>query len=322
MIPYPGGEPSGPGASVMPIRSFAPVVVVGCTLLLAACSLVLKSDEQQCTNDADCTARGKGFEKTTCSSSNTCTTSKKTSSDPRFACADEPLASPDSDRTVQFEINYTDFSTGNVPSGLAVRLCASTDPTCANARTTLEGEAATVDGGGAGYVSPNADGVVRGSVEYGFEGFLEVASGTYAPTYRYTSPPVRDENTLFDQILLRPAEIEFFADLITGNEGSYEQNGHALVFVLAQDCQRQALAGVRFTVDVEDDAMVPFYVVNTSPTTSVDRTDALGRAGFLNVPEGIVTFTAEMADTGARIGSTSIFVRAGAATTVAVLPSP
>lgn len=303
----------------------AALLVVASASLLAACSLVLDSNEEQCATDADCKARGKGFEKTTCSSVNTCTTRKKAdagASDPRFACAGKPLASPDGDREVQLEIRYTDFSTGNTPSGLAVRLCATTDPTCANARTSLEGQAATVDGGGAGYVSPNADGVVKGAVEYGFEGFLEVASGTYAPTYRYTSPPVRDDVTQFDQILLRPAEIEFFADLIADTKGAYERNRHALVFVLAQDCQRQALAGVRFTVDVEDDAMVPFYVVNTSPTTSVDRTDALGRAGFLNVPEGIVTFTAETADTAQRIGSTSIFVRAGAVTTVAVLPSP
>ena len=298
-----------------------------CASLTAACSLVLKTDEQQCNTDADCKARGKGFEKTTCSSAHTCTTSKKsdagtTNVDPRFACADEPLASTDKDRSVRFEINYTDFSTGQTPSGLAVRLCATTDPNCNNARTTLEGESVTVDGGGAGYVSPNADGVVKATVEYGFEGFVEVASGTYAPTYRYTSPPLRDDTTLFDQILLRPAEIGFFADLITGTHGSYESTGHALVFVLAEDCQRQPLAGVHFTVDSDDPLVVPFYVVNTQPTTSVTKTDALGRAGFLNVPEGIVTFTAEMEDTGARIGSTSIFVRAGAATTVAVLPSP
>jgi hypothetical protein len=303
------------------------IAALACVLGSVACSLVLKTDEEQCQTDADCKARGAGFEKTTCSDNKTCTTTGKKSdagpaADPRFACADEPLASPDSDRQISFEISYTDFSSGETPTGLAVRLCASTDPTCANPRNSLEGDSVSVDGGGAGYVSPNADGVVKASVEYGFEGFLEMTSGTYAPTYRYTSPPLRENDTLFDQILLRPAEIDFFADLITGTKGSYESAGHALVFVLAEDCQRAALAGVHFTVNVEDDVMVPFYVINTSPTTSVDRTDALGRAGFLNVPEGIVTFTAEMAETGERIGSTSIVVRAGAATTVAVLPSP
>lgn len=301
------------------------LIVLGC-VLSQSCSLVLSTSEPQCETDADCTARGDAFDDTRCSSDKTCTSkaggsssSGSAPSDPRFSCADQPLASPDTSREVELEIRYTDFSTGVTPTDIAVRLCASTDPTCANARTSIDGEPAA---GGDGFVTPSSEGLVTARVEYGFEGFLEVATGTYAPTYRYTSPPLREELTLFDQILLRPAEIAFFADLITGDASSYQSEDHALVFVLAQDCQRQPLAGVHFSVDVEDDAMVPFYVVNTSPTTSVSKTDALGRAGFLNVPEGIVTFTAEMDDTKQRIGSTSILVRAGAATTVAVLPSP
>ncbi len=300
-------------------------MALGSALCTAACSFVLATDEPQCTSDADCRARGKGFEKTTCSKAQTCTTNKKAdaggaSSDPRFACARDPLAS-NNQSDVRFEINYTDYSTGQIPKDLAVRLCASTDPNCDNARSTLEGNAVAVDGGAPGYVAPNA-GAVKATVEYGFEGFLEIVSSTYAPTYRYTSPALRAELTRFDQILLRPTEIGFFADVITGTKDSYESKSHALVFVLAQDCQRQPLSGVHFTVDSDDPLIVPFYIVNTAPTTSASSTDALGRAGFLNVPEGIFSFTAVMEETGERIGTTSIFVRAGAATTVAVLPSP
>lgn len=296
-------------------------VALGCVLSQSSCSLVLSTDEPQCSIDADCKARGSAFANTTCSNDKTCVTggggsSSGGSGDPRFACASESQATPDPSREVGLEIRYTDQATGKAPSDISVRLCASTDPTCANPRDSLEGEASDA---GTGFVSPSSDGVISGSVEYGFEGFLEVASGTYSSTYRYTSPPLREETTLFEQILLRPEAIAFFANELSG---TYESEDHGLVFVLAQDCDRQPLAGVHFTLDEQDDSTVPFYVVNTTPTNSVTKTDALGRGGFLNVPEGIVTFTAEMEDTGERIGSASILVRAGAATTVAVLPSP
>ena len=300
------------------------LVALGCVLSQAACSLVLSTSEQQCETDADCTARGDAFEQTICSKQKTCVSGSRASSssggttDPRFACANEAPPSADGDREVSLEVRYIDFSTGAAPADVSARLCASTDPTCANARDSLEGEPSDA---GTGYVEPTGAGVVTAKVEYGFEGFLEVATGTYSPTFRYTSPPLRESETFFEQIVLRPAEIDYFAEILTDN-GSYLSEDHALVFVLAQDCARQPLSGVHFTADVEDDAMVPFYIVNTAPTRGVSKTDALGRAGFLNVPEGIVTFTAEMDDTGERIGSATILVRAGAATTVAVLPSP
>lgn len=281
---------------------------------------MLDTSEPQCSSNADCKARGSKFANTICSRENTCVTGNASSSsggntDPRFACANEAPPSPDTSRQVELEIRYTDFSTGNSPSDISVRLCANTDPTCANARRSLSGDASDA---GTGYVKPS-NGTVTGTVEYGFEGFLEVATGTYSPTFRYTSPPLKEEHTTFDQLLLRTQEIAFFAQQL-GSE--YESSDHGLVFVLAQDCDRQPLSGVRFEADVEDEAMVPFYVNNSTPTTSVDRTDALGRAGFLNAPARIITFTAFMAEGDQRIGSASVLVRAGAATTVAVLPSP
>lgn len=290
--------------------------VSGCAVLAPSCSVALAVDEYQCERDADCKARGDDFKNTVCSDQRVCVTAKD-DVDPRFACADEEPASPDTSREVELEIRYTDFTSGTAPSDIAVRLCATTDPTCENPRDTLDGDAAPSELG-AGFVLPSADGVVTGFAEYGFEGFLEVATTTYSQTLRYTSPPLRGD-TLLEQILLRPAEIDYFAGLLGG---SYQRDTHGLVFVLAQDCDRQPLAGVRFTVDTADDETIPFFVINTTPSTNATKTDALGRAGFLNVPDGIALFTAEWEDTGEYIGSTSVIVRKGAATTVAVLPSP
>lgn len=285
----------------------------------SACSVALAVDEHQCERDADCKARGSAFKNTHCSEQFVCVKNKKTNTntddDPRFACANDEPASIDTSREVGVEIRFADSATGSAPSDLAVRLCATTDPNCEAPRSTLSGE--TSDEGD-GYVKLSADGALTGTVEYGFEGFFETTGGGYDKTLRYTSPPLSDDS-VFDQILLKSSTIDEFAGLL-GSE--FKRDTHGLVFVLAHDCERAALSGVRFTVDNEDDSTVPFYVINTAPSTTADKTDALGRAGFLNVPPGITLFTAEWADTGEPIGSASVVVRAGAVTTVAVLPSP
>jgi WhiB family redox-sensing transcriptional regulator len=45
-----------------------------------------------------------------------------------WSCASEPLASPDPSRKIDVGIKYTDFTNGQPAVGLAVRLCAQTDP--------------------------------------------------------------------------------------------------------------------------------------------------------------------------------------------------
>ena len=311
-------------------------------LLSGACSVLFSTSKEQCATDDDCRARGVGFETSRCSLESVCvgTTSGSDSStqgdtsasdggdgaaDP-FACAKLPSENPDQSRQVEMSIRYTDFSSGVPPTQMAVRVCSATDPQCNNPRTTSTG-GGPADAGpdsGTGWVSPTTAGIVTAKVEFGFEGFFEVRNSVYAPTYRYTSPPLRNPKNEFDQIILRPSEIDYLSDLALGKTGSYDSVGHGLVFLLANDCNRGPLAGVHFKLDdaVIDPLTVAFYIINTSPSKEATKTDGLGRGGFVNVAPGLHTFTAEFDDTKKRIGSSRIFVRAGSATTVAVLPSP
>lgn len=305
----------------------------------AACSVLFSTNKEQCSTDDDCRARGAGFEGARCSLANVCVrptdpsvpTDAGTDSpappgdsavDP-FACATQPLASPDPSKQVEVAIRYVDFSSGEAPTGVGARLCATSDPTCANPRTTVEGDG-PYDAGpeaGKGYVTLKA-GSVRSPVEFGFEGFFEVRTNVYAPTVRFTSPPLRLPKNDLDQIILRQSEIDYLADLALGKPASYDSVGHGLVFLLANDCNRTPLGGVSFSTTATDAKMVAFYVINTTPSTTETKTDPLGRAGFVNVPPGLHTFTATDAVTKKRLGSARILVRAGVATTVAVLPSP
>ncbi|AKV03553.1 hypothetical protein AKJ09_10216 [Labilithrix luteola] len=306
--------------------------------LCGACSLLFSTSDEQCATDADCRQRGAMFASSRCSTDNVCVGAASTTDldastesdagadgaeDP-FACANIPAPTPDPTRQVDLTIRYTDFSTGSAPSDTVVRLCAATDTSCDHARTTLVGSGPGDAGpeGGLGFVVPNADGTVTAKVEFGFEGFFEVRSNTYAPTFRSTSPPLRRPKTELEQLLLRPKEIHFLADSALGRSDAYDDVGHGLVFVMARDCNQQPLGGVSFTTSASDPKMQLFYIINSAPSISDTKTDSLGRGGFVNMPPGFHTFTATFADTGKRIGSGHTLVRAGAATTIAIEPSP
>lgn len=314
------------------------VTTTALALATVACSVLFSTSKEQCSTDGDCQARGGRFANTRCSLANVCVSSEPelpdsgptdgapppidAASDP-LGCANVPLPNPDPSKQVELTIRYVDFSSGAAPVGLGARLCAATDPTCANPRATVQGDG-PFDAGpeaGKGFVTTK-EGVVTSNVELGFEGFFEVRSSAYAPTIRYSSPPLRNAKNDLDQIILRQSEIDFLSDLALGKANSYDAVGHGLVFLLANDCNRNSLGGVSFSTTATDPLMKLFYVINTSPSITETKTDALGRAGYVNMPPGLHTFTATFADTGKRIGSVRVLVRAGTATTVAVLPSP
>lgn len=306
-------------------------------LACGACSLLFSTSDDQCSTDGDCRARGASFAAMRCSADGVCVQSTDVTgtdaatdatadatADP-FACANDPAPSPDPSRQLDMSMRYTDFSTGAPPTNTLVRLCAATDPNCDNARPTLEGAGPGDAGpeGGSGWVMPRADGTVSTKIEYGFEGFFEARAPQYPPTFRSTSPALRNPKNEFDQLLLRPAEIKFLADELLGKPGSYESTGHGLVFVFARDCNQQPIPSASFTTSAQDPLMTVFYIINSAPSIQDTKTDSLGRGGFLNVPPGIHTFTGFIGegDNKKRFGSGRVLVRAGAATTIAVSPS-
>lgn len=300
-----------------------------------ACSVLFATTKGQCATDGDCTARGAGFEAMHCSSDSVCVAAVVSAEggaeasidaavDP-FACANLLAPSPDPSKRLDMAMRYTDFSTGAAPENTLVRLCAATDPNCENARTTLEGGGPGDAGpeGGTGWVKTRTDGTVSTKIELGFEGFFEAKAVQYPPTFRSTSPALRNPKNEFEQLLLRPAEIKFLADEALGKPGSYDSNGHGLVFVFARDCNQQPIGGASFTTTAADPLMKLFYVINSAPSITDTKSDSLGRGGFINVPPGIHTFNAfhGEGDQKKRIGSGRVLVRAGAATTIAVAPS-
>lgn len=309
------------------------------TVGTGACSLLFAPNEDQCSTDGDCTARGAGFGGTTCSASMVCVASSITGNDggppadaadatvDPFACAKLPAATPDFKTQVDVSIRYTDYSTGMPPENTLVRLCATTDAKCENARGTLEGDGPGDAGpeGGIGWVKTRADGgTVSAKVERGFEGFFEARAVQYPPSYRNVQPPLRDPISEFETLLLRPNEIKFLADETFQKPNSYDSVGHGLVFVFAKDCNHKTLAGVSFETTAKDETMGLFYIINATPSITDTKTDSLGRGGYVNVPPGIWNFSAFLGEGAGRrhMGTSRAIIRAGANTTVVVEPSP
>lgn len=319
-------------------RTISFVASVTVALVSGACSVLFAPDEEQCATDGDCEAKGGAFAGMRCVE-NACVASGIAGGDsgsdvgdagadvdPAFACASLPSPSPDPSRQLDMTMRYTDFSTGAPPvANTLVRLCAATDSNCLNARNTVVGKGPGDAGpeGGSGWIVPNTDGTVTAKVEFGFEGFFEARSDQYPPTFRSTSPALRNPKNEFEQLLLRPGEISFLADQLLGKPDSYESKNHGLVFVFARDCNQQPLPGASFTTTAEDPLLVLFYIINSSPSIKDTKTDNLGRAGYLNVPPGIHTFTGYLGegDQKKKFGTGRVLVRAGAATTIAVSPT-
>jgi hypothetical protein len=302
-----------------------------------ACSILFAAEGDQCATDADCQARGAAFDGMRCSPQRACVAATNVSEpdagldvdqpppdrDP-FACANLPVPSPDPSRQLDVAIRYTDFSSGTPPKDTLVRLCAAPDGLCNNPRASIVGDGPGDAGpeAGDGWVKVPDDGRVTAKVEFGFEGFFEVKASQYPPTFRATSPPLR-EKTEFEQLLLRPSEIRFLANIALGKNDAYNDVDYGLVFVFARDCNHEPLAGISFTTSATGPELERFYVINSNPSLEDIVTDTLGRGGFINVPPGIHRFDAWIGNgpDKKKLGTANTLVRAGAATTLSVLPS-
>ena len=297
----------------------------------AACSLLFATNEEQCSTDGDCQARGAKFAGSYCSAAKVCVPlvdsdasdlDAGADADNPFFCADNPSQAPDPSRQVELSLRFLDYSEGKAPKGGMARLCGASDPPCKNPRIPNEEPADAGEEAGSGWVYLNDAGAVTAQVELGFEGFYQFQGPGYPPNYRSTSPPLWRPVNKHDQVLLLTDEINYFADTALGKPGSYDSSNYGLVLIFVRDCNMKTLAGVTFSTSAESDALRLFYIINSSPSLTDTKTDPLGRAGFVNVPPGIHTFYAKWADTGKHLGSARLLVRAGAVTTIALEPSP
>lgn len=96
--------------------------------------------------------------------------------------------------------------------------------------------------------------------------------------------------------------------------------------VLVRDCAYESAGGVTLDIDQHGPDTVVRYLVNDLPSASAAETDvASGSALFFNVPKGLHSITASLAETGAPItvegGVLAAIARPGWLTQVTVVPA-
>src|SRR4051812_20381288 len=109
---------------MVPLRFVARASLAASLLVQAGCSLALQTDEDQCSADADCTARGAAFADTVCMS-HVCQ-AKPVVVDPKWGCIGSVMA-PVSGKMDTVSVQLLDLITTTPAQGLTVKLCNKYD---------------------------------------------------------------------------------------------------------------------------------------------------------------------------------------------------
>jgi hypothetical protein len=305
-------------------------------LTLAACSLLVKLDAQQCNSSADCAARGTVFAGAVCVNQ-VCVapaleagpeTGVPDSSDDGggdegdggidpWACLSQPPESLNASAQVQVTITSFDalkpittegpqgsdlvaVSYTAVP-GAKVEACGTFDPACAGPVAT-----STTDDAGGAQMTVHGD----------FVGFFRLTAPNYLQATTYPGQLLSDASAeTFPLAMLGTNELQLLAAAlgVAVDTGPDAGVGHA--FFEAFDCLDHHAPGVVFTLagDAGPDT-VQWYTRNNAPSTTASETDTLGTGGAVNVPIGALTVTASLGASGKIVGTINPIISAGSTT--------
>lgn len=298
-------------------------------VVVTACSLIVDTESQQCASEAECAGRAASLGLTTCADgvcvapahSVDASQEDATPVDPKWGCLGSvkfPIRDPQ--ETVLFRLRFVDGITEAGVPGLLPRACLPLDLNCTAPVSEAE-------------VASDADGYVNIRVPKAFDGYLEIPAPasfpTMVPEIVWVSPPPVESDPPNKEIsaavavhLVGLADLTFLAQLI----GAKVDPKLASLLVVTHDCSGNNAGGVRLTSSSKDEGTVPFYFVNGSPSTAVDRTAGDGSpvGGFINHPPGLTTVSLTLVEGEVRrVGSVSVLLRSGWFTNLAhVRPTP
>jgi hypothetical protein len=275
-----------------------------CAAASSGCTLIFPTGDPQCATDADCTARGAAFADAVCKDE-VCVAGGPDPTEP-WSCLGQVEWPAAGTSPLRLEVHVIDVLTSAPPEGLAVRVCAKLDVNC--------------DSPIAAPASLDASGAVVAQVSAGFDGYLELTAPTITPALFFVTQPVYADTVVPGVVpVVSPAGFQSIAAAL-GTTLDLTVAGH--VYALASDCAQAPASGVRFDLDKKGVATTPFYMVNNAPVGSASATDGAGAGGYLNVPPGFVKLTGSVSATGARVGESSLVVRAGTVSYPRLIPTP
>jgi hypothetical protein len=284
-----------------PSRFLVPAALAAWLLGGTGCSVLLQTDAQQCTVDADCTARGAAFAGTVCSAG-VCVPKEAGAPDPKWACIGTGIPLP-SGSMATFELQFVDLiTTQPVTQNLTVALCNKYDTTCMTPLTML---------------TPDTTGTVTSTVATSFEGYVDVTdtTGNYLPSLVFIDLAVIAKN---GQVLLIPKSAE--SALATTADITVDPTA-GLLLMGTDDCTGARSAGVSVSMSPVGKE-TGFYLINDAAETTATMTDSSGNSGFINVaaPSNVIV-TGTVAATGTPMGQVTTLVRPGTMTYQLVRPT-
>jgi hypothetical protein len=266
-------------------------------LVLPGCSLALQTDGDQCTVDADCTARGTSFAGTVCKA-HVCE-AKPVVVDPKWGCIGHVKA-PVAGGMDTVSVQLLDLFTQTAAQGVTLKLCNKYDTPCA---TPLS------------IPTQDAQGFVTVTLPSDLEAYLDVQGGDYVPSIVFLDHVNAAKNT---DILLVPQT----AAVGLANTAKVTLDPtKAILLVRTVDCTGARTDGVSTTLFPLGMA-TRFYTINQTVTPNATETDSGGNAGFVNVDPGPPAITATIGPSGKEIGKISTLVRAGYLTFQLLGPTP
>jgi len=182
----------------------------------------------------------------------------------------------------------TDIASRAPPEGLQARACSRLDVQCEAPLASATGD----DGVG-----------VRMLLPQGFDGFIELTSGSSVPSLYFLSRPLDAEahESLF---VVSPSGLSALAEI--AGVVLDEASGHVLS--RAFDCDGAPAEDVR----IEGGQLgVPFSFEGGLPRFGSDVTSSDGLVGYVNVPPGLVFMVGREVSGGRECGATSVLARSG-----------
>jgi len=263
--------------------------------LLASCSLIVDAERVQCRTKADCTARGGAFADAICVES-VCQI------DPAWACLSATPTTSTQEPPYKVTLLLRDVVDQSPFKGSAqAKLCRKLDVDCA----APVASATSGDGG-----------TVTFSVEVkGFSGYAKVQADGIVPTLYFFNPSIDRDTTVPVSL---PTVQQNQGLLFT--LGHPAAPGHGNVVISSEDCTGAPGIGVSYSTPNADAMTVPFYTVQSLPSTAAMATDGAGFGGLVNVPVGAATVVANLASTRVELAKVSLLVQEGAITYSTVGP--
>lgn len=180
--------------------------------------------------------------------------------------------------TVRYGFHVVDFLSRAPPKGVRVNACRNMDIGCSQPVATS--------------VDTDGTGEVQVTLPTGFTGYFEVRSEGEMDTLLYVTQPIVKNTRNRDLPVLTPDIVDITATTL----GTPYDMEKGIVLMEAIDCSGTPQGGIHFAT--MDDA-IPFYLINQLPTkdqmlTVYDPTNNTADGGYINVPAGFATFSAQV----------------------------